>query len=125
MVIPQNGERISKIDTYLNCAEVFAYRSTCIKSFSLMTNYSLIQPESTKNFIVPGDDRYERALQILGSCTPVFAISDAFSLLYEVRQEGMWATRVSFVYSAEEQSVYYVQNNNFEHITKFTFTSEK
>lgn len=95
------------------------------KSFSLMTNYSLIQPKSTKDFIVPGDDRYERALQILGSCTPVFTISDAFSLLYEVRQEGMWATRVSFVYSAEEQSVYYVQNNNFEHITKFTFTSEK
>ena len=31
MVTPSNGERISKIDTYLNCAEVFAYRSTCIK----------------------------------------------------------------------------------------------
>lgn len=31
MVIPQNGERISKTDAYLNCAEVFAYRSTCIK----------------------------------------------------------------------------------------------
>lgn len=31
MVKPQNGERISKIDTYLNCAETFAYRSTCIK----------------------------------------------------------------------------------------------
>ena len=31
MVKPENGERISKIDTYLNCAEVFAYRSTCIK----------------------------------------------------------------------------------------------
>ena len=31
MVRPQEGERISKIDTYLNCAEVFAYRSTCIK----------------------------------------------------------------------------------------------
>lgn len=31
MVIPKNGERISKTDTYLNCAEVFAYRSTCIK----------------------------------------------------------------------------------------------
>lgn len=31
MVSPQNGERISKIDTYLNCAEVFAYRSTCLK----------------------------------------------------------------------------------------------
>lgn len=31
MVRPQNNGRVSKIDTYLNCAEVFAYRSTCIK----------------------------------------------------------------------------------------------
>lgn len=31
MVKPQDGNRISKTDTYLNCAEVFAYRSTCIK----------------------------------------------------------------------------------------------
>jgi len=31
MVTPENGKRISKVDTYLNCAEVFAYRSTCIK----------------------------------------------------------------------------------------------
>ena len=31
MVRPQDKERVSKIDTYLNCAEVFAYRSTCLK----------------------------------------------------------------------------------------------
>ena len=31
MVIPQNHSRVSKTDTYLNCAEVFAYRSTCLK----------------------------------------------------------------------------------------------
>lgn len=31
MVIPEDGKRVSKADTYLNCAEVFAYRSTCIK----------------------------------------------------------------------------------------------
>ena len=31
MVRPQDSERIPKINTYLNCAEVFAYRSTCIK----------------------------------------------------------------------------------------------
>ena len=31
MVRPKNQERNSKIDTYLNCAEVFAYRSTCLK----------------------------------------------------------------------------------------------
>jgi len=31
MVRPSYSKRVSKIDTYLNCAEVFAYRSTCIK----------------------------------------------------------------------------------------------
>ncbi len=31
MVRPASSKRVSKIDTYLNCAEVFAYRSTCIK----------------------------------------------------------------------------------------------
>ena len=31
MVSPKGEGRVSKIDTYLNCAEVFAYRSTCIK----------------------------------------------------------------------------------------------
>lgn len=31
MITPTNGQRISKINTYLNCAETFAYRSTCLK----------------------------------------------------------------------------------------------
>ena len=31
MVKPERNKRISKTDTYLNCAEIFAYRSTCIK----------------------------------------------------------------------------------------------
>ncbi len=31
MVITKGKERVSKVDTYLNCAEVFAYRSTCLK----------------------------------------------------------------------------------------------
>jgi len=31
MVRSENAKRVSKIDTYLNCAEVFAHRSTCIK----------------------------------------------------------------------------------------------
>lgn len=31
MVRPTSKGRVSKIDTYLNCAEVFAYRSTCLK----------------------------------------------------------------------------------------------
>ena len=31
MVITKGKERVSKEDTYLNCAEVLAYRSTCLK----------------------------------------------------------------------------------------------
>ena len=31
MVLSVGNERVSKADTYLNCAEVFAYRSTCLK----------------------------------------------------------------------------------------------
>ncbi len=31
MVKPKINKRISKVDAYLNCAENFAYRSTCIK----------------------------------------------------------------------------------------------
>ncbi len=83
--------------------------------------YSLIKPESTKNFIVPGDDRYERALQLLDSYKNEFLLSDAFALLHAVRQEGVWATRVSFVYSANERTVYLIQNNHFKNIRKYIF----
>ena len=31
MVFPENARLVSKADTYLNCAEVFAYRSSCLK----------------------------------------------------------------------------------------------
>ncbi len=31
MVYPEHNKLVSKIDTYLNCAGVFAYRSTCLK----------------------------------------------------------------------------------------------
>lgn len=91
------------------------------KSYSLITNYSLIKPESTKDYIVFGDDRYERALKRLEKCNSDFSVTDAFHLLCGVRQEGLWATRVSFVYSVKEKAVYYVENNNFECIKKFVF----
>lgn len=91
------------------------------REYSLITNYSLLKPESTKNYIVPGDDRYERALQLLDNFEKDFSVSDAFTFLHAVRQEGAWATRVSFVYSAKGHTVYYVKNNQFEHIKKFVF----
>ena len=89
--------------------------------FSLVTNYSLLDPESTRPFTLPGDDRYERASQQLMEYGDCFSVDDAFSVLRAVRQEGLWATRVSFVYSAEEQAVYYAKDNDFAHIEKYEF----
>ena len=42
--------------------------------YSLITNYSLLSPESTRDFVVPGDDRYERALRLLDSCKNEFSV---------------------------------------------------
>lgn len=89
---------------------------------SLITNYSVLAPESTSPFLVPGDNRYERAAQMLNTYGKHFTVTNAFSALRAVRQEGIWATRVSFVYSAKEHTVYYVQNNDFSQINKYEFS---
>lgn len=89
--------------------------------YSLITNYSLLAPESTRPFVVPGDDRYERAARLLDGFGHRFTVEDAFSVLQAVHQEGPWATRVSFVYSANRQTVYYTENNDFAHIRACAF----
>ena len=93
------------------------------KQYSLMTNYSVLKPESTRPYIVPGDDRYERAQAQLENQKETFSVSDAFHILKSVRQEGLWATRVTFVYSVREKKVYYVLNNDFEEISEYSFDS--
>ena len=90
--------------------------------YSLITNYSILAPESTMPFLVPGDDRYERTAQLLSTYGKQFTVTDAFSVLQAVRQEGIWATRVSFVYSAKEHAVYYVENNHFSRIERYEFS---
>ena len=48
--------------------------------YSLMTNYSLLEPESTREFITPGDDRYERAKAALDMFDENFSVADAWSV---------------------------------------------
>lgn len=89
--------------------------------YSLLTNYSVLSPETTKPYIVSGDDRFERADEQLKKCNKDFSVIEAFNILKSVKQEGLWATRVSFVYSVNENKVYYIQNNDFEHISEYQF----
>ena len=93
------------------------------KQYSLMTNYSVLKPESTRPYIVPGDDRYEQAQAQLEKQKETFSVSDAFHILKSVRQEGLWATRVTFVYSVMEKKIYYVLNNDFEEMSEYSFDS--
>lgn len=90
-------------------------------AYSLLTNDSLLDPASTRPFILPGDTRYQRAAQLLDRYGDTFSVSDAFSLLKAVRQEGVWATQVSFVYAAAEGAVTYVQDNRFTQVQKYVF----
>lgn len=89
--------------------------------FSLITNYSIIKPESTKPYVIPGDDRYERGQKLLDTFENSFNVVDGFSVLQSLRQEGIWATRVSFVYSKNKQAVYYVLNNDFWNVSEHKF----
>lgn len=89
--------------------------------YSLITNYSILNPKETKPYIVSGDDRYERVNEVLEKFNNDFSVSETFSILKSVKQEGLWVTGVSFVYSVIENKVYYVQNNDFEHISEYQF----
>lgn len=91
-------------------------------NYSLITNYSLLDPASTRPYLVPGDDRYERADRMLEGYGDNFSVSDGLTILREVRQEGPWATRLSFVCSMNEQAVYYVDNNDFDHVKVYRFS---
>ncbi len=91
------------------------------KRYSLITNYSLLQPASTHEFITPGDDRYERAKIMLEQASMDFSVEDAFTVLKCVKQDGKWATRVTFVYSVKGNKVYYVLNNMFDNVMEYQF----
>lgn len=93
--------------------------------YSLITNYSILSPKTTKPYIVSGDDRFERADKQLEEYEGDFSVTEAFRILKSVRQEGAWATRVSFVYSVTENKIYYALNSDFEHIAEYQFKKDR
>ena len=97
------------------------WREEKASRFSLITNYSLIDPPRTAPYIVPGDDRYARAQALLAANGNDLSVADALEVLATVRQEGAWATRLSFVYSQREQAVTYCENGDFTQTRKVVF----
>lgn len=89
--------------------------------FAVVSNFSLLDPPSDFSPVWYGKDRYDTATAMLEKSGRGFSVSDGLELLHAARQEGEWATRVSFVYSRNENAVYYVQNNDFATVTRHAF----
>lgn len=86
----------------------------------VVTNFPLSKEVSDDNPFY-GKERYQLVNEELEKATENFSIHDALVLLKKVAQEGQYGTRLSFVYSKNENTVYYVLNNNFEEILKHRF----
>lgn len=80
--------------------------------YAALTNFPVLTPLSDPSNPFYGKDRYDTALSALSKAGADFSSEDALQLLYETRQEGQWATRVSFVYSRNRNAVYYFLNGN-------------
>lgn len=89
--------------------------------YSLITNYSLLDPESTREYIEDGDDRYERAREMLARRTGRLSLDDALGCLSMLTQRGDWATRISFAYSENEKKGLYVLDGRFDEPKEFCF----
>lgn len=60
-----------------------------------------------------GKDRCDTALSILRESDDEFSVRDGLRLPDAVKQTGRWGTRVSFVYSGNENAVYYALEGVF------------
>lgn len=87
------------------------------EKYFTITNFSILEPPMDLNeaqFGFYGVDRYRRSLDILKNSTDDFTAEDGLKLLNEVKQTGEWGTRFSFVYSRNEDSVYYCTEGQFD-----------
>lgn len=94
------------------------------EKYAVLSNFSMIElPKDLTNekYGYYGKDRYDIAMDCLRNSSDEFSVFDGLSILKKVKQVRNWATRVSFVYSRNENSVYYCTEGNFDDIDKHCF----
>ena len=89
--------------------------------YAVITNFPLLIELDDYSSPFYGKDRYDTAVGILSAGGDSFTASDGMKLLSNVKQEGQWATRISFVYSQNEHTVYYCMEGDFDKIETHTF----
>lgn len=94
------------------------------EKYAALTNFSILELPADFNqdrFGYYGKDRYDIAMDLLRNSDDDFQVEDGLEILKATKQEGNWATRVSFVYSNNDNAVYYCLEGDFDHISKHQF----
>lgn len=93
--------------------------SVITDKYAVLSNFSLLElPENLddEHRSYYGKDRYDIAMRHLRNSTDDFSVEDGLRILQDVKQTGNWATRVSFVYSRNNNTVYYCLDGQFNQI---------
>lgn len=96
------------------------------ESYAVMSNFPmLILPTdlTEERFGYYGMDRYQTAVRMIEAAGSDLCPENALAILSAVRQEQYAPTRVSFVYSQNENKVYYTLEREFAHIRTHQFPS--
>lgn len=94
------------------------------ENYAVMSNFPmLILPEDLipEKYGYYGVDRYETAVKMIGKAGEDFTPEDALAVLDAVKQVQWAPTQVSFVYSQNENRVYYTLKHDFNHISIHRF----
>ena len=92
--------------------------------YAVLSNFAVMELPGDfvpENFGCYGKDRYDTALSILRNSSDDFSVQDGLKILDAVKQTGKWGTRLSFVYSGNENAVYYALEHDFSDIRKHRF----
>lgn len=89
--------------------------------YAVITNFPVLAGLSDFSNPFYGKERYDTASEILKNSGRDFSVSDALTLLEKVKQTGKWGTKVSFVYSSNENAVCYCLDGDFSDIKTHRF----
>ncbi len=94
------------------------YRKLKDGEFQIMTNFSILDLEKEDDISC---ERYNKVKEVLNN-EDKLTTNKAFELLEEVKQNGEeWSTDFSFVFDKSKNTVYYVENQNFDNIKEYVF----
>lgn len=91
------------------------------ENYAVLTNFPVLTELADYENPFYGKGRYDRAVSVLRAAGADFSVGDVLRLLHETRQDGQWATRVTFVYSRNENAVYWFPDGDISLMEKHVF----